>query len=195
MQKTLTTKPFPKIVQEFAEENFNLKMLSFVLLGTTFLSLILILILVHRGPTVIALNSTGDISTIDTKITDLQVESAAKKYIFYRYSWSPETISAQLQKARFFVDPSLMNSFDSSMVSTKRYVAQKKVTERVYPRSMSVDFAKKTITVVADRIDDFNALRAATTLNLVLNFEIGDRTVTNPWGVYVTKETESGGSQ
>ncbi len=195
MQKTLITKPFPKIVQEFAEENFNLKMLSFVLLGTTFLSLILVLILVHRGPTVIALNSTGEISTIDTKITDLQVESAAKKYIFYRYSWSPETISAQLQKARFFVDPSLMNSFDSSMVSTKRYVAQKKVTERVYSRSMSVDFAKKTITVVADRIDDFNALRAATTLNLVLNFEIGDRTVTNPWGVYVTKEIESAGSQ
>ena len=194
-QKTLISKPFPQIVQEFAEENFNLKMLSFVLLGTTFLSLLLVLILVRRGPTVVALTSSGEVSTIDTKITDLQVESAARKYIFYRYSWNPETISTQLQKARFFVDPSLMNSFESSMVTTKRYVAQKKVTERVYPRVLTVDFKSKTVTIVADRIDAFGNLKAATTLNLALNFEIGERTVTNPWGVYVAKETESAGSQ
>lgn len=195
MEKTLISKPFPKMVQEFAKENFNLKMLCFILLGTTFLSLLLVLVLVERGPTVVALNSTGEISQIDTKVTDLQIEAAAKAFLHYRYSWNPSTISSQIEKARFFVAPSLMSDFDKSMIPVKQYVAQKEVTDRVYPRSMAIDFKNKSIKIVADRITAFGELKAATVLNVTLNFEIADRTVTNPWGVYITQETESEGAQ
>ncbi len=191
--KTLVTKRLPKMIEKFARENFNLKMLTFILCLTTFLSLMLVLVFVRRGPTVIALDSTGQVSQIDTKISDLQIEAAAKEYLSYRYSWNPQNISSELEKAKFFVDPSLMDSFDKSMVAVKKYVAQKKVTERVYSRSVAINLKTKSITIVADRINIFDQLQAATTMNLTLNFDIGDRTVTNPWGVYVTKETENAG--
>ncbi len=195
--KTLITKPFPKMIEEFAKENFNLKMLLCALLAVSFLSLMLVLVVLRRGPTVIALDGTGQVAEIETKITDLQVEAAAKQYLSYRYSWNPQTISSQLGRAEFFIDPSLARDFARSMIATKKYVAEKDVTQRVYPRTMTVDFKSKTIEVVADRITAFDKLKAATVLRVALNFEIGDRTVTNPWGVYITKETEanSGSSQ
>ncbi len=195
--KTLITKPFPKIIEEFARENFNIKMLTLALLGITFLSLMLVLVVLRRGPQVIALDSTGQVSQIDTKVTDLQVEAAAKQYLSYRYSWSPATISSNLKKAEFFIAPPEANNFMLSMTETKKYVAEKDVTQSVYPRTMSVDFKTKTINVVADRITAFGKLKAATVLRVALNFEIGDRTVTNPWGVYITRETETdpGGAQ
>ncbi len=189
--KTLVTIPFPKMILEFARENFNLKMLSLALLSVTFLSLMLVLVVLRRGPTVIALDGTGQISTINTKITDLQIEAAAKQYFSYRYSWSPDTISSQLKKAEFFIAPSEASDFSRSMQATIKYVAEKDVTQRVYPRTMAVDFKNKSIAVIADRITEFDKLKAATVLHARLNFEIGDRTVTNPWGVYITSETES----
>jgi len=55
---------------------------------------------------------------------------------------------------------------------------------------VTVDLKEKRISVLADRITEFDNLKAATELRLLLQFTVDDRTVINPWGVYVTKETE-----
>lgn len=181
---------YPKAMREFAEENLNIKFLLGALLAITFLMLILVLYLTKQGPTVIALESSGAIATIETKVTDAQIESAAKEYIRHRYSWNEQTISEELSKAKFFVLPSLASAFERSTQETMKFVREKKVRQRVYPKAITVDLKEKRISVLADRITEFDNLKAATELRLSLQFTIDDRTVINPWGVYVTKETE-----
>lgn len=181
---------YPRAMREFAEENLNIKFLLGALLAVTFLMLILVLYLVKQGPTVIALESSGSVAAIETKVTDAQIESAAKEYIRHRYSWNEQNISEELTKAKFFVLPSLASAFERSMQETMKFVREKKVRQRVYPKSVTVDLKEKRISVLADRITEFDNLKAATELRLLLQFTVDDRTVINPWGVYVTKETE-----
>lgn len=181
---------YPRAMREFAEENLNIKFLLGALLAVTFLMLILVLYLVKQGPTVIALESSGSVAAIETKVTDAQIESAAKEYIRHRYSWNEQNISEELTKAKFFVLPSLASAFERSMQETMKFVREKKVRQRVYPKSVTVDLKEKRISILADRITEFDNLKAATELRLLLQFTVDDRTIINPWGVYVTKETE-----
>lgn len=183
---------YPKAMREFAEENLNIKFLCGGLLAATFLMLILVLYLVKRGPTVIALDGSGSIAVVETKVTDLQIEAAAKEYIRYRYSWDEKSIGEQLDRAKFFVLPSLAQAFERSMLETEKFVREKKVRQRVYPKTITVDLKQKRIIIVADRVTEFDNLKAATELKLSLMFTVDDRTVVNPWGVYITKETEEG---
>lgn len=183
---------YPKAMREFAEENLNIKFLCGGLLAVTFLMLILVLYLVKRGPTVIALDGSGSTAVIETKVTDLQIEAAAKEYIRYRYSWDEKSIGEQLDRAKFFVLPSLAQAFERSMLETEKFVREKKVRQRVYPKAVTVDLKEKRIVIIADRITEFDNLKAATELKLSLLFAVDDRTVVNPWGVYITKETEEG---
>ena len=174
---------YPRAMREFAEENLNIKFLLGALLAVTFLMLILVLYLVKQGPTVIALESSGSVAAIETKVTDAQIESAAKEYIRHRYSWNEQNISEELAKAKFFVLPSLASAFERSMQETMKFVREKKVRQRVYPKAVTVDLKEKRISVLADRITEFDNLKAATELRLLLQFTVDDRTVINPWGV------------
>jgi hypothetical protein len=186
----LQTSCFPKAMREFAEENLNLKFLCGVLLAIVTLMLLLVLFLVKQGPMVIALDGSGEVSKIETKITDLQVEAAVKEYIKHRYSWDEKTVIQEIGKAKFFVLASLAPAFEKSMQETYKFVKEKKVRQRVYTKSVSVDFKEKKVTILADRITEFDNLKAATEMRLSFQFLIDDRTVVNPWGVYITKETE-----
>lgn len=189
----LQTSEYPNALKEFAKENLNLKFLCGALLTISILMLILILFLFKKGPSVVAISSTGEIALIDTKITDLQIQAAITQYLKHRYTWDEKNISSELEKARFFVLPQLVPAFDRSMLETQKYVKDRKVRQRVYPKSISIDLKEKKIAVVADRITEFDGLKAATEMNIVFNFSIDDRTIVNPWGIYVTKETEETG--
>lgn len=186
----LQSSQYPKAMREFAEENLNLKFLCGALIGIFALMLLLVLYLVKQGPTVIALDGSGEVAHLETKVTDVQIESAAREYIKRRYSWDEKTVAIELGKAKFFVLPTLASAFERSMQETQKFVREKKVRQRVYPKSVLVDLKEKKVTVIADRITEFDNLKAATEMRLIFQFAIDDRTIVNPWGVYITKETE-----
>ena len=187
---TLKSSLYPQAMQQFASENFNIKYLCGGLLAITFLLILLVMHLVRQGPTVVALDGTGSVAKIETKITDLQIESAVKEYISYRYSWDEKSIVESLAKAKFFVLPSLAQAFEKSMIEVQKFVREKKVKQRVYPKTINVDLKEKKITVLADRITEFDNLKAATEMKIIFHFSTDDRTIVNPWGVYISKETE-----
>lgn len=188
--KTLIVKKYPKIVQDFAAENFNLKTLTAVLLGMSFILLVLVVYLAKKGPEVIALDAGGEVAKLELKVTDAQISRAAQEYISYRYKWAPDTINGQLKKAESFIDPVLISSFQKSMLDVQKFVKDKKVTQRIYPYDVKVDLKEKKITILGDRITEFDALSAATKLRVILDFTTGDRTPLNPWGIYIRKESE-----
>ncbi len=178
------------MIESFAHENFNLKtllgVLAFLLLLNTFTTIYLL----KKGPEVIALEATGHVAKVDTKITDLQIQEAVKEYISYRYSWNKDNALERLKRAEFFVEPNLVIAFRKAMIDVTKYIQEKKITQRVYPKNIEIDLKNKTASVALDRITEFEQLKAATEMKLVLNFSVDDRTPINPWGIYITKETE-----
>lgn len=188
--KHIEIKKYPKMVEEFARENFNLKMLSVALILILVVVLAMLLYLIKSGPKVIALAENGQVAKVETKITDLQIESAIKEYLSYRYNWNEQTISDQLQKAQFFVVPSMASAFQKAMLEVQKFVKEKRVTQRVYPKSIRIELKEKKAIITADRITEFENLKAATEMKLILQFEVENRSVVNPWGIFITKETE-----
>lgn len=196
-KQTLKSSGYTAMVQTFAKENFNLKVLCGACLALLFLTLIVIAFLLKQGPQVVALDASGEIARVETKVTDAQILAAVKQYVERRYSWDFTNIESRLRTAELFVDPGLVTSFRKSMLETIKFVREKKVSQRTYPRSasLSVDVKDRSVSLVLDRITEFDSLKAATEMKLKVWFATGDRNSINPWGVYIVKEQETGGSR
>lgn len=193
--KKLTLPTFPKLVTDLAQQNHYLKILTYSMLGIFTIMLISIILMASRGPQVIALETSGKPAKIGNTITESHVEAAIEEYISYRYNWNNSSIDKQLRLSEGFIYSSLLDSFRRSMVEVKKFVQNKNVTQRVYVQRIEVDLKKKTVSLIADRINEFDALKAATILKVQFQIDLDSATAINPWGVYVTKETESGSGQ
>jgi len=113
-----------------------------------------------------------------------------KKYISLRYLWSPQDVKANLAASKAFVPPKSIKAFDSSTSQVATFSKDRSVTQRVYPSKMEVNLKESTVTVLGDRVTSVQGLKAAGDLKLKLTFQSGDRTLDNPWGIYITKELE-----
>lgn len=182
---------YPKMVTDLATQNHFLKLLAYGLTGVTTLLLILVIFLLKKSPDVIAIDPNGSVASVSHELHVSHVEAAAKKYIEYRYSWNPQNISGQLNLAEDFIYSSLKGSFKKSLNETIKFVRDRQVVQKVYPNEIKVDLKNKTVTVVADRITEFDSLKAATVLKTTLNFDLDTVTEENPWGIFFTKETEN----
>jgi hypothetical protein len=189
-QVQLQVRQYPKLIEEFAKENFNLKTLVGALIALMLVNSVILAFLLRRGPMVVPLQADGNTARVDSHVTEAQVQAAVKEYLSTRYTWTDSTINAQLKRAEFFISSQLVSAFQKAMVETAKYVREKKVVQRVYARSIDVNFKDRVATIAADRFTEFDGLKAATEMRLLLNFDLQDRTVINPWGVYITKETE-----
>lgn len=186
---------YPKLVTDLAYQNHFLKKLVYGLILAMILTALLLVYELKKAPEVIALDPSGTIASVSSELHTSHVESAVKKYLEYRYSWNPKDVDQKLKKAEDFVLPQLATSFRRSLLETIKFVKDRNVTQRVYPQKIEVDLKKKTVQVLADRFTEFDALKAATVLKLVLNFDVDSPSNTNPWGIYLTKETEVGGDK
>ncbi len=181
---------YPKLIEEFASENFNLKGLIGILLILLLILSLTLVYFVKTGPLVITLAPNGQILKTTDKMTDADVSAVVKRYLTLRYSWSYSNINQNLKQAESLISPERVSSYKSAMIKTEQYVIQKKVTQRVYPRSVEVDLKNNEAHVVADRITIFNGLWAATKMQLVLKFTALSRTAQNPWGIFITDEEQ-----
>lgn len=192
-EKRLEVRAYPKMVQEFARANFDLKVLSGALLILSSLSLLLAAFLLRRGPQVIALDAGGEIAKLEKTVTEPQVTAAIREYLSRRYTFDSDSVAESIKRARFFVSSNLVTAFDKALAPTIKYVREKKVRQRVYPISISIDSKEQKALVHADRITEFDGLKAATEMTVQLWFSVEERSILNPWGVYLTKEQEGGG--
>lgn len=193
MNKKISFTEFPKVVTDLATQNHYLKILTYAMLGIFSIMLIALILMSARGPEVIALETSGKPAKIGNTITESHVASAIEEYMSYRYNWDNSCIDKQIKFSEGFIYPSLLDSFRRSMVEVKKYIQNKNVTQRVYAQKIEVDLKKKIATLTADRINEFDSLKAATILKVKFQIELDSPTAINPWGVYITKETEGGG--
>ncbi|GIL16316.1 MAG: hypothetical protein BroJett040_00670 [Oligoflexia bacterium] len=186
---------YPKLVSDLASQNYYLKVLSYSLIGLTTLIILAFVYLLKQGPQVIALDPGGTVANVGREMHDQHVQAAIKEYLNQRYVWNSENVQEKLKKAEAFVLPSLVPSFQKNMIEVQKFVRERKVSQRVYPHSIEVSLKEKVAIVSADRITEFDTLKAATVLKTKLYFDLDQPTSLNPWGIYFTKEVEGGESQ
>ncbi len=187
----LKMKKLPKALGELTHSNQFLKMSAF---SSYLLCGLLITLLFYQAikPTaVITLAPDASVyQNIDAPKPENEIRQAVKEYLERRYQWEPKTVVKQLQAAQIFILPSTRKTFESSMANVARFSTEKLVSQRVYPEKILVNLEKRVVSILGDRITSIQGLKAAGDLKLELQFDFGPRTLTNPWGVYISKERE-----
>lgn len=179
----------PKVLADLKFANQFLKVFALCTLFLCFASVTLAIVLVTRGPTVIALAPSGVILGIDDSSNpEREVETALRKYISLRYSWDAKTIKDKLSKAREFVNQSALKAFDYELAEVQKFAVDRGASQRGYASEVTIDLVKQSARVRGDRVTTIQGLTAAGPLVLTLQFESGPRTRANPWGIYVSKE-------
>lgn len=161
-------------------------------LGITALSVCVSAALLRRKPIIITLNAHAQVmETASTPSLEDGAEQAARKYLALRYGWAPETLGANLARAKAFIASQSLNAFQKTMGELQTFSKGKNITQRVYPTSIQVDAKKSQVRITADRFTEIQGLKAATLLRVTLTYQTGPASVENPWGIYVVKEDEN----
>lgn len=86
----------------------------------------------------------------------------------------------------------MVQAFEKSMLEVQKFVREKKVKQRVYPKNINVDLKEKKVSKIqADGVQELMIyLKAATEMKLIFHFSTDDRTIVNPWGVLFQKKLE-----
>lgn len=168
-----------------------LKVFCFVSLLSGILLLLLLFKTTSKEPLVITVDQKANVlSAIEVPKIEDQVREGVKAYLSVRYTWAPKDINSNLTLAEQFISSASLKSFRGAMESIKKFSIEKEVSQRVYPDKIEIDLDKKSVLISGDRITSISGLRAAGSLNLVLEYDFGARTKSNPWGIYFSKEKE-----
>jgi hypothetical protein len=182
---------FPKMLADLSHSNQFLKIFAVGSLALSLMLSILIFVAFARKPIVVVMTESAEILRhVDVPNPEAEIRQAIQAYVERRYNWTSQTVDQQLEKARIFVASSAMQNFAQGTSNVKRFSKEKGVSQRAYASNLAVDLKRGTVQVSGDRFTEIQGMRAAGALNLELGFQSGPRTLENPWGVYILKETE-----
>ena len=184
---------YSKLFSDLNYQNQVLKSVVFGMITVLILALGAILIFLNRGPTVVGLAENGEVIELSDKLTNRQVEAAIRHYMRLRYNWQKDTLLMQSRVTEAMILDSALPSFRKTIQDLVKFTNGRNVNQRAYARSVDVDMSKKSVFVVADRINEIESLKAATEIRVAFKYAVGDRTVANPWGIYIEKEAEGDG--
>ncbi len=187
----LRLRKLPKALAELSHSNQFLKISTFFLFALCGLLVLVLFYQATKAPVVLSLALDGSVYMNAPKPDPkIEIERAVREYLKHRYNWTPKTVAAQVEQSRFFIQSSTLKVFDSAMQNVVRFSTERIVTQRIYPADVEVDIKKGIVMVLGDRITIIQGLKAAGDLKLELGFESGNRTLQNPWGIYISKEKE-----
>jgi hypothetical protein len=124
----------------------------------------------------------------DSTLLMQELVRATLRYLKTRHNWEWNTIDASVKGAVNFVAPEFREKFQISLGEQVRLAKEKQVSQKLYPDEPQVDLNTKKVTISAERILIVNGLRASQPMTFELGFEFGDRTESNPEGIYITSE-------
>jgi hypothetical protein len=122
---------------------------------------------------------------------ETEIKEAIRAYLALRYKWEPNTVDAQLKSAENFVAPLSLKAYRTQIVNVARFSKEKLVAQKLYPSELSVDLASHKVRITGDRITSVQGLKATGDLILELEYQGGERSKENPWGIFITKEKEA----
>jgi len=176
---------------EVAQNRF-LKYLVIVLSGLCVVFAIALVFVALRSPPVFAVSSVESGMLRSAPVPKEYLESEARRviteYLQRRHSWEPKTVQVSIGKASRFVDESFRKSFLQANETQIRIATEKKIIQKFYVSSVTVDSERKTAQVSGDRLLTVDGFRAVNSLSFELKLRFGERTQENPEGVYIVAE-------
>lgn len=181
----------PKMLGELMHSNQFLKVFSLSALVLVFMVLGAIMVMAYKEPVVITLGPEGQaLGRISIPKVEDQIREGVKQYLNNRYQWGPEDVVKKLKESEAFISPQALKAFQVAVTNVSKFSVERIVTQRVYPNRIEIDLKRSTAIITGDRITSIQGLKAAGNLKLELTFESGPRSITNPWGLYISKERE-----
>ena len=177
--------------QEEAQNRF-LKYLLLVLTGLTTLLLVAVCVLALKSTPVVLLSPETSVLLMpkapDGKTLERELIRIIKDYLTKRHNWTFSNIETRAKEAQRLVAPEFRERFLISLQEQIRLAKDKEVSQRLFPDEPKIDFKAKTAVVAAERVLIINGIRASAAMTFELGFNFGERTETNPEGIYVTSE-------
>lgn len=177
--------------QEEAQNRF-LKYLLLVLSGLTALLLVSVCTLALKSTPVVLLTPETSVLLVpskpDGKTLERELIRIIKEYLTKRHNWTFSNIETRAKEAQRLVASEFREKFLVNLQEQIRLAKEKEVSQRLYPDDPKIDFKAKTAVVAAERILIINGIRASVAMTLEVGFNFGERTTTNPEGIYITSE-------
>lgn len=181
----------PKFIGELSHYNQFLKVFAFSAMVLSLLTLTVLTMQINKEPMVITLGPDGGaLRKMMTPSAEEQIKEGIKRYLEKRYQWEPDTVIKKLKESESFIMPESLRAFKEAAANISKFSTAKLVSQKVFPEKIHVDLEKQLATVQGERITSIQGLKAAGGLKLQLSFMSGLRTKDNPWGIYISKETE-----
>ena len=182
----------PKMLGSLIHKNQLLKFFATATLLLSSLTVSLLIIVENRPPVVISISSTGEVlGDGEMPKPESEIKKAVHSYLELRYKWEPKNVEEKLKNAEKFISPQSLKAYRTQIVNVSRFSKEKLVTQAVYPTELTVDLDSHKVRITGDRITSIQGMKAAGDLTLELEYQVGERTKENPWGIYITKEKEA----
>ena len=182
----------PKMLGSLIHKN---ELLKFFAAAAMLMSILVATVLtqtVSKPPIVIPLAGSGDIYGDGAMPKpEAEIKKAINAYLELRYKWEPKNVEEKLKNAENFIAPQRLKAYRTQIANVARFSKEKLVTQKIYPSDLTVDLDNHKVRIVGDRITSIQGLKAAGDLTLELEYQGGDRTKVNPWGIFITKEKEA----
>jgi hypothetical protein len=173
-------------------QNRFLKAILVFFISLSITQSVALVILALRKPPIFAVSQTESrILTMTPPRPELlaaEVKRAVTGYVSARYSWDWGKIEETFNSAAKYVAPDFTKRFLAANQDQIRIAREKKISQRFYVADLTVDLAGKTVRITGDRILLVDGLRAASPLNIEVQFDYAARVEMNPEGVYVIGE-------
>ena len=182
----------PKMLGSLIHKN---ELLKFFAAAAMLMSILVATVLtqtVSKPPIVIPLAGSVDIYGDGAMPKpEAEIKKAINAYLELRYKWEPKNVEEKLKNAENFIAPQSLKAYRTQIANVARFSKEKLVTQKIYPSDLTVDLDNHKVRIVGDRITSIQGLKAAGDLTLELEYQGGDRTKVNPWGIFITKEKEA----
>lgn len=173
-------------------QNRILKYLLLVLAALLSTQLVVISILAFKKPLLISVTEENtkrvEYAEPDSNLLLRELTRAILNYLKNRHNWDSSTIEAKSKEASQYVGSDFREKYLINTQEQIRLAKEKQIAQKLYPSDPEIDMKGKIATVRADRILIVSGIRAAQALTFQIGFSTGERTSSNPEGVFITSE-------
>ena len=182
----------PKMLGSLIYKNELLKFFAIAAMLTSILVSIVLTQAVSKQPTVVPLGASGEyLGEGAMPKPESEVRRAISAYLDLRYKWDPKNVDSQLKSAESFIAPQSLKAYRTQIANVARFSKEKLVTQKIYPSDVTVNLESHKVRISGDRLTSIQGLKAAGDLVLELEYQGGDCSKENPWGIFITKEKEA----
>lgn len=177
---------------EETAQNQTLKALLLFVLALTAVESVSLVCLALRKPFIVAVSDTTTKALTVALPTSELLEREAKRvvsiYSKHRHQWEWNNIENRIKVAATYVHPDFEKGFAKANTEQIKIARDKHVSQRFYFDESTIQLNQGKATVSGDRVLILDGLRATNPMTLEIDYQLGNRTPTNPEGVYITSE-------